>query len=177
MSPTFDPTKSKTKRYESARAAEQAYSASLARSTYLVPLILLIAGLLIGAGWPSVSAWREAGADAAAVVAMRHLISLAVMIPTGLVALLVTCRIFSAEAGPIGLVLLRLAAVYAVISIIASPLQSAPACYTYLVTIAMVAGLIAVLFDMELAVGAFAALVIWIVHTAIYLGMALAFGD
>lgn len=134
------------------------------RWAYYTPLLILIGAYFIAAA--IVASTFESGGLFGALVgsAVTTAVFLVISVPIGVLAMIVTCQIFKSEAGPLTLVLVRLAAVYSVMLVIALLM---PGCFAILVSGLIMAGMVAILFDMELAEGA----VFTIVSMAIFIGV------
>jgi len=120
------------------------------RWEYYKPLAILLIGFVISVG--ILMSRMDSGLLGSLVSSSLIAgVFLAISVPVGMLAMLLTCQIFGSEAGPLGLVLIRLGAVYSITMIIGLLL---PGCFNILVSGLIMAGMVAILFDMELAEGA-----------------------
>lgn len=88
---------------------------------------------------------------------------LVVAVPVGLVSLLVACMLLGSDAGTFLLALLRLAAIYCVMLVISLLM---PGCFSIIVGGLIMAGMVAILFELELAEGAIVTIVSWVIFIA-----------
>lgn len=141
-------------------------AARAARMEYILPLVMLAGGFIIGAGWPAVTVMKEDGPLGAMLVLAVYAVMLSISVVIGLAALVITCRLFGTGAGQLWLGLLKLAGVFSLL-LIAAALLSGLGCWGSFILLAVMAGMIAWQFDLEMVEGAVAALVCWL----IFIGM------
>jgi hypothetical protein len=163
MSPVHDPQYSAS-RWEKARQIEAEQSAQADRMQYLIPLIMLAIGAAIGAGIPALQLLGENGLGAATIMVGGYGVYLALCVGAGLVGLLVACSLFGSGAGYVPLALLRLAGIFAIATIVPMFLGG---CFGTITTLALIVGLVAVLFEMEVVEG----LVVALVMSGVFIGI------
>ena len=166
MSPVHDPRFSDSHRQSLLDGARTDANAAN-KWLYYTPLIMLGCGLLVSA----MIAGAEGGLVVAAMSIPINLIAVGVMSVIGLIAMFVVCALFKSDAGPVPLGLLRLAGVYGVILPIAT-LMAPTMCIGVVITGLILAGLIAMVFDMEMVEGVVFAVVSWLVLMGINMVLA-----
>lgn len=137
---------------------ERKQSRQRAWMAYIVPLVMLAIGFTIGAGWPALTALNEEGPHVAALVLAVYAVILSISVVVGLVALIITCKLFGSGAGQLWLGLVRLAGIFSLM-LIAAAVVAPLLCWGWLILIALMAGLIAWQFEMEIAEGVAASVV------------------
>ncbi len=159
MSPIEDRRFSDSKRLDWLEDT-RADAARAGRWEYYKPALILLAGYVI-----SVSIVISQAKDVSFLGALLGSIAvvglfLIIAVPIGLLGLILACKLFGSDAGTLPLALLRLAAVYSITLIISLLL---PGCFSILVGGLIMAGMIAILFEMELAEGAVVTIVSWVI--------------
>jgi trans-L-3-hydroxyproline dehydratase len=167
--PVEDPRFTST-RHEDAREAELAESGRIARVEYYKALMMLGVGVAIGAGWPVVQAISDDSGGSVGEVILTYVLTLAISVVVGLIGLIITCSIFGSGAGHIPLTILRLAGIFAIVMIFGR-LFLPMACVGYICTGAILAGLIAIMFEMELNEGIAATIVVFLGYVGVVLLM------
>jgi hypothetical protein len=138
------------------------------RRAYIIPLVMLAVGWLAMIAYP-VIADRAGLLDAMAATGVWLLI-LAISMVAGLLGLIVTCKLFGDDAGNLLLALIRLAGIYAIVMVVGT-LLSGLMCLGFALTLAIMAGLVALLFEMEFKEGVVVAVVTWLAWLVTALGV------
>lgn len=145
---------------------ERKHGDQAARTAYVQPLVMTAVGFALGAGWPAVAALGEGGILEALFILVVYAVMLSISVVVGLIGLVVTCRLFGTGARSLWLGLVKLAGVFSTL-LIAAALVGPLGCFGFIILIALMAGLIAWQFELELVEGLATAVVCWLV----FLGM------
>ena len=161
MSPIHDPRFSKT-RWEGARKAELEESVRIQRNEYIKPMVMFTVAFLLFPTIPVFGILAESGATDAAIAIGVYCLAIGVAIVIGLIALVITCGLFGTGAGPLMLGLLWLAAIFAVVFAFNSFLPIS-GCVSLLIILAIIAGLVAWMFDMDKVESVTVAVITWLI--------------
>ena len=167
MAPVHDPRFSGT-RWEGVLESTREEARRAHRRAYIIPLLMLAAGWLAAIAYP-VIVGGDGVVDAVVATGM-WLVILAISVVAGVLGLVITCKLFGDDAGNLWLALVRLAGIYAVVMVVGAAL-SGLGCYGLIVTLAIMAGLVAMLFEMEFKEGLVVAIVTWLVWVGASLGI------
>lgn len=167
MAPIHDPRFSGT-RWEGAVESARQETRRAHLQAYIVPLLMLAAGWLAAVAYPIIVGGAGVG-DAVAATGV-WLVILAISVVAGVLGLVITCKLFGDDAGNLWLALVRLAGIYAVVMVVGAVL-SMLACIGLIITLAIMAGLVAMLFEMEFKEGLVVAIVTWLVLIGVSLGI------
>lgn len=167
MSPVADPRFSQSHR-NAARAYDLAEGDRVTRWEYYKPLIMLGGGLAIyafiallrGLNDPNTSMVEAFGSVGQAAAGIA--ISTVIAVP----AIVIACKIFEFDAGPILLMLLRLAGIFSVMSVVGVVLMFG-GIIGLAAHVLVMAGLVAWLFDVDLAEGLTVTVLAIITHVGI----------
>jgi hypothetical protein len=135
---------------EHALELERQQGEQRARMEYILPLVMLAIGFIFGAGWPALTALKADGP----------------------LALIITCRLFGTGAGHLWLGLFKLAGIFSLL-LIAAALVAPLGCWGWIILIAIMAGMIAWQFELELVEGLAVAVVCWLVFVVMVITISL----
>ncbi|UCD74146.1 MAG: hypothetical protein JSV91_10185 [Phycisphaerales bacterium] len=139
------------------------------RRDFIVPIIMLVGGWIVSVLYTATS--LEAGLVGALAESGVWVIVLGVSVIAGLIGLIVVCKLYGEDAGSLWLGLVRLAGVCSATMAAALLFTPVVGCLRIILTLGIMAGLVALVFRMDLRAGMVVATVTWLAWFGANLGV------